>query len=107
MRMELGSFLEYSKEALDEDPLYLFEKNCGPRLDGKYSVPPYFARERDLFGLLDEDKRPDYRWLIAGGACSGSAFHIDPNGTSAWNAVLSGSKKWLLAPKAIKIPGVH
>lgn len=106
--MTLGNFLEYSREALDEDPLYLFDKHFAdkcPELVDMYSVPPYFAG-RDLFGLLGEDERPDYRWLIAGGPCSGSTFHIDPNGTSAWNAALSGAKKWILAPRSAVLPGV-
>jgi hypothetical protein len=38
---------------------------------------------------------PDWRWLILGGAKSGSVFHVDPNGTSAWNACLEGRKKSL------------
>ena len=74
--MKLENFLEYSENALDEDPLYLFEKRCGKSIEGKYSVPQYFEKSRDLFNVLPEDQRPDYRWIIAGGACSGSPFHI-------------------------------
>ncbi|GJP50296.1 hypothetical protein CLOM_g9430 [Closterium sp. NIES-68] len=42
--------------------------------------------------------RPDFRWLIMGPARSGSSWHIDPNSTCAWNAVITGSKKWILFP---------
>jgi len=38
------------------------------------------------------------RWLIVGPARSGSSFHVDPNCTSAWNAVVRGSKKWIMFP---------
>jgi hypothetical protein len=47
----------------------------------------------DLFSVLG-DARPDYKWLLLGPRGSGAAFHQDPNGTSAWNAVISGRKKW-------------
>lgn len=50
--------------------------------------------------------RPDWRWLIAGPTRSGSSFHVDPNGTSAFNACLSGSKKWILFPPHSVPPGV-
>jgi hypothetical protein len=50
--------------------------------------------------------RPDWRWLIAGPKRSGSSFHVDPNGTSAFNACLSGSKKWVLFPPSCCPPGV-
>ena len=109
-RMALGSFRRYAELAHDEDPLYLFDKHFArlcPELPSMYTIPPYWAADRDLFGLLGEEERPDYRWLIVGAPCSGSAFHIDPNGTSAWNAVFSGSKKWIMAPKSVQIPGVY
>lgn len=51
--------------------------------------------------------RPDYRWLIIGPAKSGSVFHKDPNGTSAWNACISGTKKWILFPPHMTPAGVH
>jgi hypothetical protein len=50
--------------------------------------------------------RPDHRWLIIGPKKSGSVFHKDPNGTSAWNACIRGKKKWILFPPHMPPPGV-
>ncbi|CAK9261210.1 unnamed protein product [Sphagnum jensenii] len=74
------------------------------QLAADYDIPVYFRE--DLFSILGND-HPDFRWLIAGPARSGSSFHIDPNSTSAWNAVVRGSKKWLLYPLEVVPPGVH
>ena len=41
-----------------------------------------------------------------GPARSGSSFHVDPNATSAWNAVVRGRKKWILFPPGCPPPGV-
>ena len=68
-------------------------------------VPPYFTD--DLFHVLGEEERPNYRWLIVGPARSGSIWHTDPNATSAWNAVVTGAKKWILYPPECVPPGVH
>lgn len=64
-------------------------------------------KQDDLLSLLGEDRRPDHRWLIAGPARSGSSFHVDPNCTSAWNATISGRKKWIMFPPGETPPGVH
>ncbi|KAF5834671.1 hypothetical protein DUNSADRAFT_8553 [Dunaliella salina] len=86
---------------------YLFDKDFvakAPQLAEDFSVPSVF--NEDLFGVLG-DSRPDYRWLIVGPARSGSSFHVDPNCTSAWNAVVKGSKKWIMFPPGAIPPGVH
>ncbi|KAG0139675.1 hypothetical protein CROQUDRAFT_666154 [Cronartium quercuum f. sp. fusiforme G11] len=96
----------------EESPLYLFdaefvektskvERLGGLGLD--YCVPKLF--QCDLFSCLGS-KRPDFRWLIIGPARSGSTWHKDPNGTSAWNAVITGRKLWICFPPDLTPPGV-
>uniref|UniRef100_A0A7S4ERC8 JmjC domain-containing protein n=1 Tax=Chrysotila carterae TaxID=13221 RepID=A0A7S4ERC8_CHRCT len=107
--MKLRDFLEYSASTRDEMPLYLFDKQFAqrtPQLADEYIVPDYFAEARDMFSQLPADCRPDYRWLIIGGTRSGSLWHVDPNATSAWNAVVRGEKKWILTPPDAPPPGV-
>ncbi|KAJ6303952.1 hypothetical protein OIU77_017767 [Salix suchowensis] len=72
----------------------------------RYSDQVREERPEDLFSVLGNE-RPDYRWVIIGPAGSGSSFHIDPNSTSAWNAVIKGSKKWVLFPPDVIPPGVY
>ena len=107
----LREFLSYAADNGDDQPLYLFDKRFGeaaPELLDAYAPAPYF--DDDLFGLLDDEgdaKRPDWRWIIVGGERSGSAWHKDPNGTSAWNATLRGRKRWLFFPPKTTPPGVR
>lgn len=105
--MSFSTYLDYMSRHDDDMPLYLFDKtflDTAPQLADDYAVPPYF--QEDLFGVLGQN-RPDYRWLIMGPNRSGSSFHIDPNATCAWNAVISGSKRWVLYPPGTTPPGVH
>lgn len=93
----------------DESPLYLFDRSFAEKMrltvgtgpadppDAAYWPPAAFGT--DYFSVLGA-QRPDRRWLIVGPARSGSTFHKDPNATSAWNAVLTGAKYWLLFPTA-------
>ncbi|KAJ7971364.1 F-box protein [Quillaja saponaria] len=107
VEMNLEDYFGYSDQVREERPLYLFDSKFAekvPKLGSEYKVPVYF--QEDLFGVLGND-RPDHRWIIIGPAGSGSSFHIDPNSTSAWNAVIKGSKKWVLFPPDVVPPGVH
>jgi len=106
--LSFDAYCRYVDAQCDEMPLYLFDKNfarSAPQLAKEYSVPPYFAD--DLFSVLGDESRPDYRWLIIGPYKSGSTFHQDPNATSAWNAVIRGSKKWVMYPPSVIPPGVY
>lgn len=102
----LRDYLRYAANVTaDDSPMYLFDSAVlsSTRLGGDYSTPSCF--EEDLFGVLGSD-RPDHAWLIAGPPRSGSSFHVDPNGTSAWNGVVRGSKRWVLFPPGVPPPGV-
>jgi Cupin-like domain len=111
-----------STRLLEEGPLYLFDRtalkpNSVLWKDFMYDLQktcPYWDPERkdeigghDLFGILGEGRRPDHTWLIVGPKRSGSVFHIDPNGTHAWNAAICGRKRWIFYPPGVTPPGVH
>ncbi|KAJ4382927.1 hypothetical protein N0V86_002154 [Didymella sp. IMI 355093] len=102
----MSTYIHYINNNTDESPLYLFDRAFAPKTAIDTSLPPhhpdaaYWAPScfgADLFSVLGAS-RPDSRWLILGPARSGSTFHKDPNATSAWNAVLTGSKYWLMFP---------
>ncbi|RKF71693.1 F-box protein [Golovinomyces cichoracearum] len=104
LKWRLDEYFEYMKNNCDESPLYLFDKDFFEKMDLKsgeskfsssYWSPECF--EEDFFTVLGK-QRPDFRWLIVGPERSGSSFHKDPNATSAWNAVLRGSKYWIMFP---------
>lgn len=104
----LKMYIAYMHNNLDESPLYLFDRDFVRKMnltigrdEGAYWPPECFGD--DLFALLEE-QRPDCRWLIVGPKRSGSTFHKDPNATSAWNAVLRGSKYWIMFPSTIDAP---
>lgn len=106
------TYVDYMKNNSDERPLYLFDRafvskmglKVGPKDQEPgttYWTPPCFGE--DFFSVLEND-RPDRQWLIIGPEKSGSSFHKDPNATSAWNAVIRGSKYWIMFPSSAKLP---
>ncbi|KKY18939.1 putative f-box and domain [Phaeomoniella chlamydospora] len=106
----LKTYNDYMNNSSDESPLYLFDRDFVGKMelqvghDGAYWPPDCFGE--DLFMLLGK-QRPDHRWLIVGPKRSGSTFHKDPNATSAWNAVIKGSKYWIMFPPSVLPPGVY
>eukprot|EP00050_Salpingoeca_kvevrii_P013581 m.29581 g.29581 ORF g.29581 m.29581 type:complete len:509 (-) comp5111_c0_seq2:77-1603(-) len=107
VHMSLDDYYEYAGAVLEDRPLYVFDPRFAekaPALGAEYTTPEYFAE--DFFSVLGS-RRPNYRWLILGPKHSGSTWHIDPNATSAWNAVLHGRKKWIMYPPGAIPPGVH
>jgi hypothetical protein len=104
----LKTYVEYMNNNIDESPLYLFDRSFVEKMNlrvardgGSYWLPECFGE--DIFTLLG-DHRPDHRWLIIGPSRSGSTFHKDPNATSAWNAVIRGSKYWIMFPSSPSTP---
>ncbi len=63
--MPFSTYAAYSASNRDEMPLYLFDQRFSdasrhPSLGSDYTVPGVFGE--DLFALLGETQRPDYRW---------------------------------------------
>lgn len=108
----LATYCRYMSNNRDESPLYLFDRGFAEKMKLEIGHTPGAAYWRpecfgpDLFEVLGNE-RPAHRWLIIGPKRSGSTFHKDPNGTSAWNAVIQGSKYWIMFPPSTQVPGVY
>lgn len=109
VKMTMRDYLIYMRENKEYKPMYVFDSSFQRRAPGllqDFGIPQYFWE--DLFAALDESHRPAFRWFLMGCPRTGSPFHRDPNGTSAWNAVTHGHKRWALYPPWMaRVPGQH
>jgi histone arginine demethylase JMJD6 len=106
MKMKMKHFVSYMQNQTDDSPLYVFdstfdERNGTKKLRSDYEVPKYF--KQNLWDFMPKDKDPPHSWFLIGPKRSGTTVHIDPLGTSAWNTLLQGRKRWfVIEPKAPK-----
>ncbi|XP_064643365.1 uncharacterized protein LOC135497408 [Lineus longissimus] len=79
-----------------------------PELRDDYDVPELFREEQDMLNALPHKARLDWHWLIIAPTRSGSYWHIDPVNTTAWNALVSGKKRWATyPPETYYVPGMR
>ena len=96
IRVPFADFADYARSQRHDGPLYVFDDEWGgpaAALLADYDPPEWAG---DLRAHAPSHPRPPHRWLLVGPQRSGSTVHVDPLGTSAWNALISGEKLWLL-----------
>eukprot|EP00941_MAST-03F_sp_MAST-3F-sp1_P003649 g3649.t1 len=98
VRVKTKYFLDYLPKNKDDSPLYIFDGTFGDdkkarKLLDAYRPPIYFRKT--IFEMCGK-RRPPYRWFLIGPKRSGTTLHTDPLGTSAWNSVITGRKRWVV-----------
>ena len=105
IEIKLKHFLIYIRRFKDLFPLYIFDSSVPHWKDTQrkriivkalFDSPKFF--KQDYMVCLGREHRPPWKWLLIGPKYSGTAFHVDPLGTSAWNRLLFGEKIWVLFP---------
>ena len=74
---------------------YIFDSSAVSTFADDYRAPPTVSA-----GCLFETdpSPPTHKWMLIGAAGSGTPLHVDPLATSAWNALVHGTKLWALFP---------
>jgi hypothetical protein len=63
-----------------------------------------FLRECHRKNIME---MPPHEWILFAATGTGSAWHVDPLNTSAWNTLLVGQKRWGLHPPSLTPPLTH
>lgn len=104
VHMTMRAFAHYATTTKDDIPLYVFDQFGSDPVKSSllkdYKIPHLFTEDLFKFLEYDEHGRPPFRWFVVGSARSGTGMHVDPLDTSAWNALISGHKFWVLFPPA-------
>ena len=104
--IQLDNYLEYACHQRDDSPLYIFDDailDDIPELAASCAAPP--GLPADLWRTLPD--RPPFQWVLIGAERSGSAPHIDPAATAAWNTLVSGLKRWVFYPPDVADADVY
>ena len=117
VRMTLADFARYVVDQRDAEPLYVIDDRVaqdGPGDGVAYPPLPSLGADDDVFAALAADPTTDddaltalareRRYVLAGPRGAGSRWHVDPDGTDAWNVLLSGRKTWAFSPPSAAPP---
>eukprot|EP00049_Salpingoeca_infusionum_P006253 m.103978 g.103978 ORF g.103978 m.103978 type:complete len:418 (+) comp13248_c0_seq9:455-1708(+) len=103
VKLKLKHYHHYMQNNNDDSPMYIFdsalEKDDKRGLRHDYRVPKYFRD--DPMEYCPDSRRPPHKWLVIGPKRSGTGIHIDPLATNAWNAIISGRKRWVVFPPSV------
>lgn len=93
----LRAYLRYASSTADRDPWYLSLRVA--ELDTQlYRLIPRPGALASWVDLLPAEIRPEMTWVFVGPPRSGTPRHQDILGTSAWNALFAGVKRWTFEP---------
>lgn len=103
IKMSLKDYIDYLQKGDDERLLYLIDWHLHflsgtQKLRSDYQTPIYFANSGTFKTPMDQI----FRWIYIGKKGTYSRVHLDVFDTSAWNATISGKKRWIFYPPETK-----
>lgn len=104
--MSLAEYLEYARTTDDSEPYYLTSVPVSALDPALYALIPAIPAFENWLDLLPAEVRPEMCWMFVGPPQSGSGMHQDILGSSAWNALFEGRKRWTFAvPESLRRSG--